>query len=225
MCPEPLWFCSLISACLLFFYVFLLLLSRTVLPLPTRTTGGGGFEVKTCPLVSEVRPLHQNLTQETRVSWDQNTTTKQNQGQRVLLQDQVPEQDRTNLDQTEPPQPRNQIQQTEEDETSSAQQTHRAAPLKKKVQTAVDPRRNQGPVARAAASYLSSSSGLRKAQSVQSLLIDPGNSPHLPGKEQGPDCGLVSRDSRLDLKLVSLDFGPECRLDLRLETKTLWNQV
>lgn len=148
------------------------------------------------------------------MSWDQNTTPKQNQGQTSLLQDQVPELNRTNQDQTEPPQARNQIQQIQvEEENSSAQQTHRAAPLKKKVQTAVDSRRNQGPVARAAASYLSSSSGLRKAQSVQSLLIDPGNSPDLPGKEQGPDCGLVSQDLRLDLKLVLLDFGPELRLD------------
>lgn len=201
MCPESLWFCLFISACFLFFYVFLLLLSRTVLPLPTRTTGGGDVEVKTRPLVSEVRPLHQKQTQETRVSWDQNTTPKQNQGQTSLLQDQVPEQNRTNQDQTEPPQASNQIQeiQVEEEETSSAQQTHRAAPLKKKVQTAVDPRRNHGPVARAAASYLSSSSGLRKAQSVQSLLTDPGNSPDLPGKDQGPDCGL--RTSNKDWSL------------------------
>uniref|UniRef100_G3NIK6 Mitogen-activated protein kinase binding protein 1 n=1 Tax=Gasterosteus aculeatus TaxID=69293 RepID=G3NIK6_GASAC len=54
----------------------------------------------------------------------------------------------------------------------AAQPTHRPNPLKKKVQTAVESKRNLGPTARAAASHLSSSSGLRKAQSVQNLLTD-----------------------------------------------------
>lgn len=131
--------------------------------------------MKARPLVSEVRPLNQNQTQERRVSWNHDTTQKQNQ-ETPSLQDQVPEQNRTNQDQTQPPQAGNQSQQSqvEGEETYLAQQGHRPSPLKKKVQTAVESRRNQGPVARAAASHLSSSSGLRKAQSVQSLLTDTG---------------------------------------------------
>lgn len=113
------------------------------------------MEVKARPLISEVRPLNQNQTQERRVSWNQDMD------QTPSLQDQVPEQTRTSLDQTAPS--------VGEEENSSDQ---RFSPLKKKVQ--VESRRNQGPVARAAASHLSSSSGLRKAQSVQSLLMDTG---------------------------------------------------
>lgn len=121
-------------------------------PLPSGTTRGGA-EGKARPLVSEVRPLNQ----------DQN-------------QDEVPEQTRTNQDQTKP-QVGTQSQQTqvEEEESASTQQDQRPSPLKKKVQNAVESRRSQGSVARAATSYLNSSSGLRKAQSVQNLLTDTGN--------------------------------------------------
>uniref|UniRef100_A0AAQ5XJ46 Mitogen-activated protein kinase binding protein 1 n=1 Tax=Amphiprion ocellaris TaxID=80972 RepID=A0AAQ5XJ46_AMPOC len=70
----------------------------------------------------------------------------------------------------------NQIQQSPdqlhsqvEEESSSGQQAYRPSPLKKKVQTTVESRRNLGPTARAVASHINSSTGLRKAQSVHSL--------------------------------------------------------
>ncbi|KAM6916877.1 mitogen-activated protein kinase-binding protein 1 [Lycodopsis pacificus] len=143
--------------------------SRTVFPLPSRTSGGGG-EVKARPLVSEVRPLNQ--TQDRRVLWNQDQTQKQNQDQTSLAHDKAHPQNRINQDQ--PPQDVNQNQMAEE--TSSDQQTHRPPPLKKKIQTAVESKRNLGTTARAAAFHLNSSSGLRKAQSVQNLLTDSGNS-------------------------------------------------
>lgn len=151
------------------------------------------MEVKARPLVSEVRPLNQNQTQERRVSWNHDTTQKQNQ-ETPSLQDQAPEQNRTNQDQTHPPQAGNQSQ-VEEEETSLAQQGHRPSPLKKKVQTAVESRRNQGPVARAATSHLSSSSGLRKAQSVQSLLTDTGKHQE---RKVNSDCMTQSVRARTD---------------------------
>ncbi|XP_075941322.1 mitogen-activated protein kinase-binding protein 1 isoform X2 [Anarhichas minor] len=138
--------------------------SRTVFPLPSRTSGGG--EVKARPLVSEVRPLNQ--TQDRRVSWNQDQTQKQNQDQTSSVHAQAHPQNRINQDQ--PPQDVNQNQMAEE--TSLDQQTHRPPPLKKKIQTAVESKRNLGPTARAAAFHLNSSSGLRKAQSVQNLLTD-----------------------------------------------------
>lgn len=123
--------------------------------------------MKARPLVSEVRPLmEQNKTQERRVSWNHDPTQKQNQ-------DQLQSQNRTDQDQTQPPQQG--TGELEEEETSSAQQAYRPSPLKKKVQTGSESRRNLGPTARAAASHFNSSSGLRKAQSVQSLLTDTGN--------------------------------------------------
>ncbi|KAM8737759.1 mitogen-activated protein kinase-binding protein 1 isoform 3-T3 [Acanthopagrus schlegelii] len=130
--------------------------SRTVLPLPSRTNGAGGGEVKARPLVSEVRPLmEQNHTQERKVSWNQ-------------------DQDQTQLSAQGPDQLQSQM---EEQETSSGQHAQRTSPLKKKVQTtAQESRRNLGPTARAATSHLNSSSGLRKAQSVQNLLMDTGDS-------------------------------------------------
>lgn len=118
------------------------------------------MEVKPQPQVSEVRPLNQVR----RVSWNQN----QDQDQ-----DQVPEQKR-NQDQTQPAQAGNQILQSQVEEQETPQ-THQHSPGKKKIQTAIESLRNQGPVAWAAASHLKSSSGLRKAQSVQSLLTNTGN--------------------------------------------------
>ncbi|XP_068194880.1 mitogen-activated protein kinase-binding protein 1 isoform X2 [Antennarius striatus] len=157
--------------------------SRTVLPLPSRTNGygGGGGELKARPLVSEVRPMmeqNQNQTQDKRVSWNQDTTQKENQEKIITTQDQMESQTRTNQGPTQPPQDENHTQQlqVEEEDTSSSQETRRSSPLKKKVQTTVESRRNLGPTARAAASHLSSASGLRKAQSVQSLLTDAGDS-------------------------------------------------
>lgn len=138
------------------------------------------MEVKARPLISEVRPLNQNQTQERRVSWNQDMD------QTPSLQDQVPEQTRTSLDQTAPS--------VGEEENSSDQ---RPSPLKKKVQ--VESRRNQGPVARAAASHLSSSSGLRKAQSVQSLLTDAGKD---ETQEVSPDGQCGGGDSTLTLRTV-----------------------
>ncbi|XP_023286150.1 mitogen-activated protein kinase-binding protein 1 [Seriola lalandi dorsalis] len=169
--------------------------SRAVIPLPSRSSGGGGpGEVKARPLVSEVRPLmeqNQHRSHDRRVSWNQDQTQKQNQDQTSSLQDQ----NRTNQDQTEPPQVRNQIQQdddqlqssVQEDESSLALQAQRPSPLKKKIQTSVESKRNLGPTARAAAAHLNPS-GLRKAQSVQSLLSDTGDisfsqSPSRPSRE------------------------------------------
>ncbi|XP_070697776.1 mitogen-activated protein kinase-binding protein 1 [Pempheris klunzingeri] len=151
--------------------------SRAVLPLPSRTTAGGGGEVKARPLVSEVRPLmDQNQNQDRRVSWNQDQTQKrdQDQDQTSSLKDQS--QNRTNQDQIQPPQVQQGTDQLVGEETSSAQQVHRPSPLKKKVQAAVESRRHLGPTARAAASHLSSSSGLRKAQSIQNLMSDTGDS-------------------------------------------------
>lgn len=135
------------------------------------------MEVKARPLISEVRPLNQNQTQERRVSWNQDMD------QTHSLQDQVPEQ--TSLDQTAPS--------VGEEENSE----QRPSPLKKKVQ--VESRRNQGPVARAAASHLNSSSGLRKAQSVQSLLTDVGKN---ETQEVSPDGQCGGGDSTLTPRSV-----------------------
>ncbi|XP_026007027.1 mitogen-activated protein kinase-binding protein 1 isoform X2 [Astatotilapia calliptera] len=138
--------------------------SRTVLPLPSRTSGAGAGEPKTRPLVSEVRPLmEESQRQDGKVPWTQDQTQKQNQAQATSFQDQA-----------QPPHGSNQLRILEE-ETPSTQQVHRPSPLKKKAQTAVECRRNQGPTARAAASHLNSA-GLRKAQSVHSLLTDTGDS-------------------------------------------------
>uniref|UniRef100_A0AAX7VD87 Mitogen-activated protein kinase binding protein 1 n=1 Tax=Astatotilapia calliptera TaxID=8154 RepID=A0AAX7VD87_ASTCA len=120
-------------------------------------------EPKTRPLVSEVRPLmEESQRQDGKVPWTQDQTQKQNQAQATSFQDQA-----------QPPHGSNQLRILEE-ETPSTQQVHRPSPLKKKAQTAVECRRNQGPTARAAASHLNSA-GLRKAQSVHSLLTDTGN--------------------------------------------------
>ncbi|KAL7380574.1 hypothetical protein ABVT39_020004 [Epinephelus coioides] len=168
--------------------------SRAVFPLPSRTTsgggsggggGGGGVETKARPLVSEVRPLmeeNQNRSQDRRVTWNQDQTQKMKQDQTSSLQDQVQSQDRKDQDQTPSSQIGNQIQQgtdqqqSQVEEEGAVQQTHRPSPLKKKFQTTVESKRSLGPTARAAASHLNSSSGLRKAQSVQSLLSDTGDS-------------------------------------------------
>ncbi|XP_068607662.1 mitogen-activated protein kinase-binding protein 1 [Brachionichthys hirsutus] len=172
--------------------------SRTVLPFPSRTSGygGGGGELRACPLVSEVRPLmeqNQAETRDKRVSWNQDTT----QEKTATVQDQVESQNRTDQGSAEPPQTENQIRQlqVEEEETSVSQETRRSSPLKKKVQTTVESRRTLGPTARAAASHLGASSGLRKAQSVQSLLTDTGDSSSSqwisrPSREVAPQLRL-----------------------------------
>lgn len=141
------------------------------------------METKARPLVSEVRPLmeeNQNRSQDRRVTWNQDQTQKMKQNQTSSLQDQVQSQDRKDQDQTPSSQIGNQIQQgtdqqqSQVEEEGAVQQTHRPSPLKKKFQTTVESKRSLGPTARAAASHLNSSSGLRKSQSVQSLLSDTG---------------------------------------------------
>lgn len=143
------------------------------------------METKARPLVSEVRPLmeeNQNRSQDRRVTWNQDQTQKMKQNQTSSLQDQVQSQDRKDQDQTPSSQIGNQIQQgtdqqhSQVEEEGAVQQTHRPSPLKKKFQTTVESKRSLGPTARAAASHLNSSSGLRKSQSVQSLLSDTGDS-------------------------------------------------
>jgi len=139
-----------------------------VLPLPSR---GGGSEAKARPLVSEVRPLmEENRTQDRKLSWNQEQNQNHNQDQNSSTKDQN---QNLNQDQTQDHiQPgKDQLQNRVEQEISS---NHRPSPQKKKVQTSGECRRNLGPTARAAVSHLNSSSGLRKAQSVQSLLTDTG---------------------------------------------------
>lgn len=141
------------------------------------------MEVKAQPQVSEVRPLNQVR----KVSWNQD-------------QGQVPEQKR-NQDQTQPAQAGNQILQNQVEEQETPQ-IHQHSPGKKKIQIAVESRRNQGPVAWAAASHLNSSSGLRKAQSVQSLLTNTGITQAWVDSliqagfiKFSPETGLNGRDS------------------------------
>ncbi|XP_026196225.1 mitogen-activated protein kinase-binding protein 1-like isoform X2 [Anabas testudineus] len=134
--------------------------SRAVVPLPSWTSGGGGVEAKARPLVSEVRPLMmQNQSQDRRVSWNQ---------------DHIHTQNSTNQEQTKSPQVGKHIQSQVDGELTLTQQMYRPSPLKKKVQSTVESKRNVGPTARAAASHLNSS-GLRKAQSVHSLMTDTGD--------------------------------------------------
>ncbi|CAJ1074945.1 LOW QUALITY PROTEIN: mitogen-activated protein kinase-binding protein 1-like [Xyrichtys novacula] len=131
--------------------------SRSVLPLPTRTTKGGGGEVKTRPLVSEVRPLmekKQTWTQERRVSWQQDQNQAQNQ-----VQQESDQEDR--------------------DPESDQQQTS-SPPLPRKKTLPSESRKNPQP-----------SSGLRKAQSIQSLLTPTGEasltqSASCPSKDTPP---------------------------------------
>ncbi|XP_034722238.1 arginine-glutamic acid dipeptide repeats protein isoform X2 [Etheostoma cragini] len=222
--------------------------SRTVIPLPSRTTSGGGEGVKARPLVSEVRPLMEQ-NHNSRVSWKPDQTHKQSPDQTHeqspnQIHKQTPDQthkqtpdqthkqtpdqthkqspdqthkqspdqihkqspDQTHKqtpdqiqkqspDQIHKPTPdqthKQSLDQTEQgwdrlcariegegaaQQAQQVQQAHRPSPLKKKVQTSLESRRNLGPAARAAASHLNFSSGLRKTQSVQNLLTDTGDS-------------------------------------------------
>ncbi|XP_026164217.1 mitogen-activated protein kinase-binding protein 1 isoform X2 [Mastacembelus armatus] len=106
----------------------------------------------------EVKP--HPLVSEVRPLMDQNWT----QDRKVSWnQDQGTEQDTVQLQ-----------SQVEEKETSLAPQTHPPSSLKKKVQTSVESRR-----------ILSTSSSLRKAQSVHSLLTDTGDTSR-PTREVPP---------------------------------------
>ncbi|XP_069391275.1 mitogen-activated protein kinase-binding protein 1 isoform X2 [Paralichthys olivaceus] len=142
--------------------------SRALFPLPSRTSGGGGGEVKGRPLVSEVRPLMdpcQNSIQDRKVLGNQDQTQKENQDQTSTPQDHVQSQNQIHQ---RPDQLQNQVQ--EEEENSVVLQ----APLRNNVQT--ETKRNPDLTARTNASHLTWSCGLRKVQSVQSLLSDTGNS-------------------------------------------------
>lgn len=151
-------------------------------PLPSRTGGGGGTEFKPRHLISEVRPLmEQNQTEDRRVSWHQ--------------------------DQTNPPNVVKQIQQATDQLQNQVggeetQQMNRPSPLKKKVQTTVESRRNMGPVARAAASHLNS--GLRKAQSVHSLMSDAGK---VQNSEKQKPVGLDSNTMFCLLQVTRLSLS------------------
>ncbi|KAM8916663.1 mitogen-activated protein kinase-binding protein 1 isoform 2-T2 [Spinachia spinachia] len=159
--------------------------SRTVFPLPSRSTRGGGG-VKARPLVSEVRPL-----------MDEN----QDQASSVYDQSQRQSQHHQDRDQHRP----GHLQ-------MSAEQTHRPTPLKKKVQTTLESKRNLGPTARAVASHLSSSTGLRKAQSVQNLLTDTGDSslPTSCPPREGPP--LLQRPTTLPSSLAPPSHTPSSPL-------------
>ncbi|KAM6912799.1 mitogen-activated protein kinase-binding protein 1 [Xenentodon cancila] len=155
--------------------------SRTVLPLPTRSSESGGGDVKARPLVSEVRPLmdaNQSKTQDRRTLW--------NQDQSSSVQDQTLTQNGNRQDQSQPLHIQNQNLQDphqllllEGQEGSSGQPAPQPSSLKKKVQTTVvDPKRNMGLVARTMTSQLNP--GLQKARSVHSLLADTGDSSDPP---------------------------------------------
>lgn len=106
----------------------------------------GGAEVKAQTLVSEVQPLKTN----------QNSSHEEQKAKPNQSSEEPPR----------PPQERNQVQQSwvEDSETSLSQQVHQSLPPKKKAPPAGDSQRNRD----------SSSSGLRKTQSVQSLPTSPG---------------------------------------------------
>ncbi|AWP15923.1 putative mitogen-activated protein kinase-binding protein 1 [Scophthalmus maximus] len=100
--------------------------------------------------------------------------------------DHIQSQNETNQDQSQPPQVKSRIQQSadqlqnqvKEEETPLAVQAQWPSPLKK------ESKRNLGLTARAAASHLNPTSGLRKAQSVHNLLSDtaapPSSASHHP---------------------------------------------
>lgn len=115
--------------------------------------------------------MDESQTQDRRVSWNQDQPQKRTQDQLTLLQDQVQPHNGTNQGK-----PSQDLIQPQED-PSWFQQAHRPSLLRKKVQTSVEPRKTLGLTARATAFHLGSSSGLRKAQSVHSLLSDTGNAP------------------------------------------------
>ncbi|XP_056152267.1 mitogen-activated protein kinase-binding protein 1 [Lampris incognitus] len=159
--------------------------SRTVFPFPSKPSGaaaggggGGGGEVKGRPPVSEVRPLmdqNQPRTQERKLSWNQ---------------DGIPPSPSPS------PPPQNQSQAVEECAAHGRQEieahseksssTARPSPLRRKVQGVVESRRTTGATARAIASHLNCS-GLRKAQSVHSLLPDGADQPvPRPSREVTP---------------------------------------
>ncbi|XP_047197692.1 mitogen-activated protein kinase-binding protein 1 isoform X2 [Hippoglossus stenolepis] len=144
--------------------------SRAVFPLPSRTGGeggGGAGEVKGRPLVSEVRPLMdpcQNRIQDRKVLGNQDQTQKESQDQTSTPQDHVQSQNQIHQ---RPDQPQNQVQ--EEEEHSVVLQ----APLRNKDQT--ETKRNLDPTALTTASHLTWMCGLRRVQSVHSLLSDTGD--------------------------------------------------
>nr|XP_019969617.1 PREDICTED: leucine-rich repeat extensin-like protein 5 [Paralichthys olivaceus] len=106
----------------------------------------------------------QNSIQDRKVLGNQDQTQKENQDQTSTPQDHVQSQNQIHQ---RPDQLQNQVQ--EEEENSVVLQ----APLRNNVQT--ETKRNPDLTARTNASHLTWSCGLRKVQSVQSLLSDTGD--------------------------------------------------
>ncbi|XP_008396947.1 mitogen-activated protein kinase-binding protein 1 isoform X1 [Poecilia reticulata] len=134
--------------------------SRTDFPPPMWSSHGGVGEVKARPLVSEVRPLVdgiQSRTQDSQESSDQQETSK------------------THQDQSQLPYAHSQsLPQGDGAGTTSLTNPPTKTPSQEKVQSSVEPRGKQGLVVTSVASHLTS--GLKKAQSVHSLLICTGDS-------------------------------------------------
>ncbi|KAM9355022.1 mitogen-activated protein kinase-binding protein 1 [Pholidichthys leucotaenia] len=138
--------------------------SYTAFPLPFHTTDGGRGEVKAHSLVSEVQ--NQNRIQDKRVSWNQEQTQKQKQEQKQTQRDILLPQIQIEPGPDHP--------QKQNKEVLSSVQDHQASTVKKKIQTAVESRRNLGSTRLATAFHRNSTSGLRKTQSVHNLLTKSG---------------------------------------------------
>lgn len=151
--------------------------------------------MKARPLVSEVRPLVdgiQSRTQDSQESSVQHETsnTHQDQSQLPHAHSQSP------------------LQGDRAGTTSLTNPSTKTPSEKEKVQSSVEPRGKQGLVVPSVASHLTS--GLKKAQSVHSLLISTGN-PHTPTSSSPPLsmplqlilCSLVSSGDSLDSQLSS----------------------
>ncbi|KAM4723696.1 mitogen-activated protein kinase-binding protein 1 isoform 2-T2 [Anableps anableps] len=136
--------------------------SRTDFPPPMWTNHGGVGEVKARPLVSEVRPLideNQSRTQDGQESLDQKETSN------------------TCQDQSQLPHAHNQclLQGDTAQATDSANPPTKNSSQNEKVQTSMEPKENQDLVVSSASPQLTP--GLKKAQSVHSLLVSTGDSP------------------------------------------------
>ncbi|XP_043998653.1 mitogen-activated protein kinase-binding protein 1 isoform X1 [Gambusia affinis] len=135
--------------------------SRTDFPPPMWSSHGGVGEVKARPLVSEVRPLVdgiQSRTQDSQESSVQQVTSK------------------THKDQSQLPHAHSQSPLLGDGAgtTSLTNPPTKTPSQKEKVQSSVEPRGKQGLVVPSVASHLTS--GLKKAQSIHSLLISTGDS-------------------------------------------------
>ncbi|XP_037550947.1 mitogen-activated protein kinase-binding protein 1 [Nematolebias whitei] len=139
--------------------------SRTGFSLTAWSNEGGEGEVKVRPPVSEVRPLME-ASQSKALDQDR-TSIPQGRSQPPHIQ-----QDPKHL-------------QSQVEETPSVFPAPDPSPLKKNIQTAVEPRRNPDLVVHAASPLLNP--GLRKAQSVHSLVEAAGDpSGSCPSREVPP---------------------------------------